>query len=637
MTLNAEQLDIVQTEPKLKTLLRILAGAGSGKSTTAANRVKYLMDFYKIQPKHILLMTFSNRAARDLRNKIKTVTGLKGKKLPTVSTIHGLCLDIIKRFSDEEKIVLSSWEDLMIFRDSLEAYLGDYDTQKKILTPVALAITQLLSELYSTYEFNRFEDSLETIMYDNSSMFEDFNDPNIITLTYRDFYEIVSISDRYKVGNNLLSFDDIVYKAFELITSDDEVLAWVRKTYIYTFIDESQDNNALNHLLVYNVFNTGHTTLIGDLSQEIYQFRWSDSRYLAEESLSTVYNEVTTKYLTYNFRSAHPIVTLGNMLRGYSKSEVIQKPADFTKSLPKRVFIQKVKNQVAEGKNSAKHIKQLLSEGVEPKDIAVITRTNKYITTILEPALIELNIPYIIQGSKTRKLTDKSEVLYLIHCFQLMVAPPKAQVFIMKQVLENLQGIGNATAKKLYEYLNGNIWGLINLNDKKYNCVSGLVKYVQECSLNGLDVIKVGHYIDSFLEFSKFDLKPLYVAELKQLFSNWAEIYIEDTGKTLEQIIPEIQTSLDSVEEETANVVKLSTVHSTKGLEYEHVICTGFTYKSKKLAKPTLEELNIFYVQVSRAIKSLLIVHSDIITYMGQEIKGYKMKWLVKLLQDLEN
>lgn len=636
MILNSEQKLIVEYEPKLKSCLRILAGAGSGKSTTASARVKYMVEVLKIQPKHILLMTFSNRAARDLRNKVKSSTGLKGKNSPTVLTIHGLCLDILKRFLSDELIVLSSWDDLMIFRNNLEEYL-DCKLSKRITTAIASKVVELLSELYSKYEFDKFEDSLGSLMYDNSANYEDISDPEIVTLTYKDFYEIVNMATRYKIEHNLLSFDDIVYRAFELLQEDEEALAWVRKQYVYVTVDECQDNNCLNHLLVYNVFNTGHTTLIGDYTQEIYQFRWSDSRYLDGDNLKTVYENVNTLYLTYNFRSAHPIVKLGNMLRAYAKSEVIQKPAEFTKPLPKRVFIQKVKNQVNEGKTVAKHVKQLIKDGAELRDIAVLTRTNKYISTTLEPAFIELNIPYIIQGSKTRKLTDKSEVAFLIHCFQLMVAPPRAQVFIMKQILENIQGIGPVTANQTYEYMSSNIWGLMNLSGKVYNCLANLVRFVQECSLKGLEVIKIGYYIDNFLELSKFDLKPNYVTELKQLFSNWAEIYIEDTGKSLEQIIPEIQSSLDSVEEESVNAVKLSSIHATKGLEYKHVVASGFTYRTSKQAKPTQEELNIFYVQVSRAIESLLIVHSDIITYMGQEMKGHKMKWLIKLIQDLEN
>lgn len=637
MQLNKEQQAIVEAEPKLKTCLRILAGGGSGKSTTCTYKVKYMIEHFKIQPNKILLITFSNRAARDLRKKIKNNIGLSGKKSPTVSTIHGMCLDILKRFATEELTVISSWEDLLIFRNALEAYFGMTDAKKKFTTAATLNIIEVLSELYSTYNFDKFKDSLDTYMYDNSSMFEDFNDPNIISYTCRDFYEIVGIADRYKIANNLLSFDDIVYKAFELLTSDDEAKDWARKQWPYLFVDESQDCSAIQHLFYYNIFNTSHVVLVGDLVQEIYQFRHSDSRYLEEENLFQAFNEVTTHLLTYNFRSSHPVVTLGNMLREYAKSEIIQKPADFTKSLPKRVFIQKVKNQVTEGKTISKHIKELIKQGAEPKDIAVITRTNKYITTILEPALLETGLPYIIQGSKTRKLTDKSEILYIVHCLQLMVASPKAQIFILKQLIENVQSIGPVTAKKVIENLNGNIWNIIDFNDKKCESLSVLIKFIQDCSFNGLDVSKIGYYVDTFIELSKFDLKQQYVAEIKQLFSNWAEIYIEDTGKTLEQIIPEIQTSLDSVEEENVNAIKLASVHSQKGLEHKHVVCSGFTYKSQKMAKPTVEELNIMYVAFSRAIESLLVVHSDIITYMGEEITGYKQKWLKKLLQDLEN
>ena len=203
-----------------------------------------------------------------------------------------------------------------------------------------------------------------------------------------------------------------------------------------------------------------------------------------------------------------------------------------------------------------------------------------------------------------------------------MVASPKAQIFILKQMFENVQNIGPATARRLLDNLNGNIWHLISYNDKKSESLSMLIKFIQDCSFKGLDVSKIGYYIDTFLEYSKFDLKQQYVAEIKQLFSNWAEIYIEDTGKTFEQIIPEIHTSLDSVEEENSKAIRLNSTHSTKGLEFKHVICSGFTYRSQKLAKPTVEELNIMYVAFSRAIESLLIVHSDIITYVDDIVTG---------------
>ena len=110
---------------------------------------------------------------------------------------------------------------------------------------------------------------------------------------------------------------------------------------------------------------------------------------------------------------------------------------------------------------------------------------------------------------------------------------------------------------------------------------------------------------------------------------------MEDTDKTFEQIIPDIQTAIDSVDEETSNCVKLSTIHAVKGLQYDHVVACGFTYRSQNMTKLTTEELNMLYVQVSRAVKSLLIVHSDMVKYMGEEIQGYKSKWILKLLDYL--
>jgi superfamily I DNA/RNA helicase len=277
----------------------------------------------------------------------------------------------------------------------------------------------------------------------------------------------------------------------------------------------------------------------------------------------------------------------------------------------------------------------LLKNGAEPRDIAVITRTNRYISTNLEPAFVENGIPYLIQGSKTKKMTDKSEILYIINCLQLMVAPPRAQVYIAKQILIHMEGIGEKTAQEFSRILESGIFNLIEANPRKGESIIGLLKFILSESLKGLDGSKLGSYIETFLNYSKFDIKDRYLQEIKQLFSNWCEIYMEDMDRTLEQIIPDIQTAIDSVDEDTSNSVRLTTIHAVKGLEYDHVIACGFTYRTQNMVKLNEEELNMFYVQISRAIKSVMIVYSDFVKYMGEEEQGYKSKWLVKLLQYL--
>ena len=216
MKRNDEQKAIVNSPKSFKTCNRYIAGAGSGKSTTMAFRTKKFLDD-GISKDKISLMTFSNRASRDLMLKLKSITGLKPSKLPNVSTIHGLCLDILRYYSPDEFVVISSWEDMLIFRDSLEKYADLEKLPKKVTTPIAKQIADTISELYSCYEIDRYKSQLSDIFYDNSEYYEKADQHLIVTLTFKDFYEVVKRADKFKRANGLLSFDDILYRTFELL------------------------------------------------------------------------------------------------------------------------------------------------------------------------------------------------------------------------------------------------------------------------------------------------------------------------------------------------------------------------------------------------------------------------------------
>lgn len=633
MQLNEEQTGVVNSPITLKTCIRIPAGAGSGKTTTSCHRVKHWMEHHRISKNRILMTTFSNRAARDMRKKLKLVTGKALKDLPLVSTFHSFCLDILKEESDSEFVVLSDWENKMVFREALEKHFDIAHYPKSVTTTATNSILEALSEMYSTYNINKWMKVLDEDLFNNTD--EALKGQQLV-VTYRDMYEIVNSANSYKTTHDLVSFDDIIYNTFELLKSNEEAMCRIRKKYIYTIFDECQDLSALQFMMIYNVFNTGHTNLVYDLEQEIYQFRFSDGRYLAEDNLFKAYNEVITYPLSYNFRSAHSIVKLGNILREFAKSDIIQIPAEHNKHLENKVLIKQVRNNISEGKYVGEHIKSLIKDGAKYKDIAVITRTNRYIKTVLEPVLMEQGIPYIISGSKAKKLSDKSEVLFIINCLQLLVATPGACKHIAKQILPNLKKVGPAGEQTLRGILEGGYIGFVDKVPSKYNEVVELFKSVREWSLERLEVASIGDYIDLFLSCSKFELGQRYSAEIKQLFTNWAHVYMEETNSTLEKVIPEISSSIDSVDEESKDAVIIATVHSTKGLEYKHVICAGFTYRTAQQAAQNIEELNIFYVQVSRAIESCLLVHSDWIKLAdGDEKEGYKNAWLVKLILSL--
>lgn len=562
-----EQQAIIDCKPTLNTVNVVKASAGSGKSQTMAFRTKALVEEHKISTKKILLITFSNRAARDLRLKVKEALNLQPKDLPTTCTIHSMCLDILRLYTKEENITLTDWQNRMIFRDILEEELNFHKLPKFITNTIAKRLADKTSELYLTYDIDKHKDELNNTVYDNREEYEHSDQHLQAYVTYRDYYHILEKVNVYKRANDVISFSDIVYRAFELLRTDKEALTWVQKKYIYVTVDEAQDLTVLYWLFCYNVFNTGNTTIVGDTTQWLYSFAYADYSYFDADKFRDKYKTVNEFSLSTNYRSAHPVVTLGNILRKFGKSNIEALPAKHLSHLPKRVSLKRLGNQIAEVKYIVSEVKKLIKQGEELSDIYVITRTNKYISTLLEPAFLQENIPYIVQSSKSRKLSDKKEILFLMNMLMFVTATTKGKSFIVKSILQDIQGIGKTGANKLANLLDGSIYPLMDDDSLKGKELRELLTMAQSVSLGGLEVSGMGDYIEDCFSYSKFEISDFYMKELKQLFTNWATIYIEDTGKTLEQVIPDISTSLDSVEEVASNSVRLTNVHQCLSLD----------------------------------------------------------------------
>lgn len=605
--LNAKQLQAVKST---EGYVRVIAGAGSGKTKALTSRFAYIVNRLGINSSNILCVTFTNKAAQEMKKRVKALIG-DIYDVSLITTYHGFCVrflreEINKIHYPKNFIILDAEDQKTILRD----VFTEMEINSKHLT--FKQVLQFISKSKNTSDYLSY-------ILENKS-FEDQENEN---LSLRVFHRYLDKQKR----NYALDFDDLIHFTVYILNSFNEVLEQWQKNMHYIQVDEAQDSSDSQFELVEMLSRT-HQNLfvVGDPDQTIYEWRGAKPEYLVD--FDKMFPSCQTIIMNQNYRSTPNILKVGNHI---IKNNKIRVDKDMITENPEGFEVVHFhgKNDYEETLWVATEIKEILkAEDAKYSDITILYRAN-HISRNIEQALIKENIPYTIFGGV--KFFERKEIKDVLSLLRLIVVGDNISFLRMfnhparglgKKFLERLSYIGREQNLSLLTALQRNI------ADKEL-AKKGAVNFLNLIAeLKELSTTKsISDLVKEILD--KSGLSELYrkdgdqdrLENIKELMNSMMLLEKENNQPVnIEEYLQEIAlyTDLDT-KNENQDKVKLMTIHISKGLEFPYVFLCGFTegvlpsaLSIKERRKRAIEEeRRLTYVAVTRAEKRFYITDSE--------------------------
>ena len=597
----------------------VLAGAGSGKTTVLVNRIAYMISEKHIRPWNILAITFTNKAAREMKDRIERLLGDTAKDM-WIGTFHSVCVRILRSCID----LLGYSRDFVI-----------YDT-----ADTKTVMKECLRELDIDEKSFPVRNVLSIISNAKNDLMDAATFENVYKSDYR-MSIIAKIYYRYQTKlrkNNAVDFDDIILNTVKILSENPDVLSKYQDKFQYILVDEYQDTNFAQHLIVQRLCERhGHICVVGDDAQSIYSFRGANIDNILQ--FKNLYTGCRIFKLERNYRSTQNIVNAANSL--------IDKN---TRQIPKTVYSEKeAGNKVSvftsysdyeEGYTVAARINEM--HGILGKfsyaDFAILYRTNAQ-SRILEEALRKRGIPYKIYGGLS--FYQRKEIKDVISYFRMIVNPHDEEA--LKRIINYpTRGIGDTTVGKLVgaatEY-GVSLWTVLqapleyslpinNGTAKKLSDFRSLIEvFIEENKklsaeeLATLVVKRSGIVSDLFQDRSVEGVsKQENLQELLKGIAEFCEIRREEGMEqvAMSDFLAEVSllTDQDNDKEENSDKVTMMTVHAAKGLEFTNVFVVGLeedlfpSSLSKDNPRAVEEERRLFYVAITRAEQNCVLSYA---------------------------
>lgn len=644
--LDTYQQAILNFEHKLDTVLCLPATAGSGKSTTILAKIAKIISEAENpaeQANRIIATTFSNKSARDLTKKFKST--YPELPIPQIGTLHSFGIKILK-LDDIKPIIMTPWNSTLLIRSCIEELeIFDADTKKSVLTKVAEAIKDMIANLKANTEFSMKKLQNESYT-DIGSYIPDETLPDLTATIEDNFHNIALLYENKKIKQNLFDYDDLIYRANQMLDFNETVLDELRASLDYVFIDEAQDCDKSQFELFFKISEHKRLTLVYDICQTLYKFRWSKPELLQPYSLQKHFTNIMELPLLYNYRSTENIVKIGNILREVADDNYRSTPS--REAVKGSVKLKVCRTNITEGDVIVDMINDYMKDGFKAKDITVISRGNWYLRTIVEPALIRRNIPYIHASSKSGKKLNEKNINRLIFSMINYLVNPNNYMAVLG-VIPYIRGVGPAFVEKAEMiYLSQGLTNLSltgqfkNKSDlDRCQAIDMLINSMKDIS-EAINAFTISELMEQLKQLI-FDymILPSTFEDLQLIITaiiNWVNFYIETGKLNLNDILENILLDINNFDvSEDKDAVILSTIHQTKGLSLPVTICGGFTS-----AMPQSNEYNdeqyMIYVQMSRAIEKLAIVYSaEYITKDNKSRDPYINPFLEALIARLKN
>lgn len=578
--------------------LLILAGAGSGKTSVLTKRVAYLIKERNVSPKNIVAITFNNKAAKEMKERIIKEVGKEGYDIQ-ISTFHSFGLRIIKE--NYEKLGYEKNFTIIDSDDSLTVV-------KKILKEMGIDSTRFNPKFIKNQISSCKNEMVTPEKYKNL-----VND-ELSDITYKVYKKYQDTLLR----NNSLDFDDLLIKPIELFNKYKEVLENYQELFKYVFIDEYQDTNEAQYILSKMISaKYKNICVVGDDAQSIYSWRGANFKNIL--NFEKDYKNAKVILLEQNYRSTKTILNAANSV---IKNNINKKDKNLwtDNSIGEKIKYVRTNDEKDEASYVTREIRNLVNNGVSLDDIAVLYRTNAQSRTI-EEGFLNSNIPYKIVGAFA--FYSRKEIKDLLAYLKL-IYNTKDDVSLMRIINYPKRKIGAKTIENLSmdAVLNGTSMFDVISSGKELE-FKKLILEMKEKS----EVLSLTETIDMVLDKSgiKSELESEHTLEadirLENLneFKSITKTFEEESGiASLEDFLNEVSLVSDVNDQKNDNSPKvtLMTIHAVKGLEYKYVFVIGMEenifphINSCEEDGGIEEERRLCYVAITRAKEKLYLVNA---------------------------
>ena len=604
-TLNKPQKEaVLHTEGPLL----VLAGAGSGKTRVLTYRIAYMME-KGVAPWHILAITFTNKAAREMLERVRMLAG-EAAEDAWISTFHSCCARILRR--DIEKLgykrqfaIYDEEDKMTVIKNICKAMqLSDKEYPPKAMRAV---ISDAKNKMLSPTDWLR-------------EAGDDFRNRKIFDV-YREYEQNLK-------ANNALDFDDLIIKTLELLADNPPVLEYYRDKFRYILVDEYQDTNLAQYELVRLLAGERHNLcVVGDDDQSIYGWRGADIRNILE--FEKDFPDTRTIKLEQNYRSTANILDAANQVIAHNSGRK-DKELWTESGEGDKIMIYDALDERDEAAYIANMAKRQQESGVRPGEMAVLYRTNGQ-SRVIEEAFVRAGLVYRVYGGL--KFYDRKEVKDLIAYMRCLVNPDD-DIATRRIINEPKRGIGDSTVEILAAYADENGMPLISavldyenvaLTARARTAVKGFA----ELMIDLTEMLYSGSPSDLLTEIID---RTGYVTQLQAVKNEENEARIENirelqgavseyeqqnpTGEVmdfLENVA--LVTDMDNAGD-TQGAITLMTLHSAKGLEFDCVFLAGMEETIFPISRAMFEdnqleeERRLCYVGITRAKKKLFMTHA---------------------------
>ena len=611
-TLNPAQREAAEA---IEGPVLILAGPGSGKTRVITHRVAYLIKSCGVSPHHIMAVTFTNKAAREMKERLEQLLGQAAEAL-TLGTFHAICARILRREGkaielDSSFVIYDEDDQLSLMKQALE----ELNLDPKQYAPQALrsAIGAAKSRLISPKDYAQRV----------SSYFEE-----IVHRIYQRYQQLLSQS-------RAVDFDDLLMKTVQLFQDHPQILSRYQSKYVHILVDEFQDTNIVQYMLMKHLAGQyRNLCVVGDPDQSIYSWRFADLRNIL--SFEKDYPEAKVVFLEQNYRSTKTILEVASDV---ISANVLRKPKKLWTENEDGASVTVIEgyNAEEEAQSVVNEIEKLTGqEQISLKDCAVMYRVNAQ-SRALEETFLRYGVPYKLVGGtrfyQRREVKDIIAYLKLIH-------NPQDNVSLTRIINVPGRGIGQRTINTLQSWAKAHDTSLFEaLKQVSHNGIVGeakqslpsrivqalagfdalmasLTAQSHELSLSGLvnEILGQTGYREYILDKEGGEEKWENIMELKSVASEYDELSSEEALTTfLEKV--SLVSDIDELDEK-ADAVTLITLHQAKGLEFPAVFIVGLEEgilphrKSFDDPEQMEEERRLCYVGITRAKKRLYLLRS---------------------------
>jgi DNA helicase-2/ATP-dependent DNA helicase PcrA len=598
----------------------ILAGAGSGKTKTLSTRLAYLINVWGIPPMNTLTLTFSNKAASQMRQRTLALLSSSLSSPPLLCTFHKFGLLFLKFHI--EKLGRSN-----------AFVIIDSDDRKRLLKSIAKELKIDLSISFISSEISKYKNSLLS------------PELAIKKAELIDYKKVASIYVRYQKNiekNNLVDFDDLLMLTYEILSKDATLRKETSQKYQYIMVDEYQDTNELQFRLL-ELLSSEHQNLcvVGDDDQSIYGWRGANIHNIL--NFSNNFETCKTVKLEINYRSTEPILEVANKLIEHNSTRLGKTLSSYKgKGIP----VKKMRSldESLEAKSIAYEIQLLLNKGRDPNEIVVLYRINA-LSRALEEGFSKAGLGFKLIGGM--RFYERAEIKDIISYFRI-ISNHHDDFSLVRIINKPKRGIGKVSLDKLIKSAFEHQVSIFNYIGKIINkeiphtlspkICQGLTVFHQNISLLQKTLHEdIHHFIDLFEE--TIHLKDQYInlsdgmeriLNMDELYGYFRDAVLKNPHLVIDEFLNDIslQSDQDLIED---NSITIMSIHASKGLEFEHVFIIGLEEGFFPLVGEGCnieEERRLGYVAITRAKSDLTLSYVDSRFYKGQRKSIEKSRFL---------